>query len=849
MGKENEERRSRERSFDKEYKSRVQQNESNHSDDGHRNSLDLVSTEREKFHEKRERTGRQSFKTERKSKYDRYRYEDDSRSSRSRSRSPSRSRRNRTPERRRRSYSRYRGGRRSRSRSQCRSRRYGTPDRRSRSRSRRYETPDRSRRTYNRDARRSRSPSRHRRADTPDRSQRSYTHDRDVRRSGSRSRHRRDNTRRSRRSYSRDRSQRSRNSRIDCHSDRYQYSSGDDRIEVNENFSSLQNRDDNSNSATDHLIPQKQEPENYSNNSTIDILRSRIQSSLSNSAGEWRNLAVSSTSQTGNVRDSSDEASSKKLTNVESQISTFIHSILSKKKDDANPELTVKSEELGQRMESDLLEENGSKMLVRYNAAPKSNENNSDESVKWSGGMSIDDSIIQKIVSRDTAYNTIHSNFNNNDQVQFNRINDTRIQKIQNSQLSQDAANKNDQEQFTRTNDPRIQKIQNERLLVQQAANMNDQGQFSRINDPRIQKLQNSRLTTQRDSGQIQPYCSLSPHSSIIQMVPNYNETCFPKPSLSANSPIQGQLQSAQVNFFAPSVLTDPRLVHTFQEPAILDQFNRFDSSDTHTFPSKKNLFSCNGHRASVFYEKKPVPMTYGQYKKQLQLSVTDNKATAVKPTSTSKLISDAKEWNFKIPKKTTKGKAEFPETLTTNKNKNKNVLASETMHEQSNMIEYSDSVNATENEDTKQSTGSIDNQLTDENTMKTLKNLMNPQNLLTLVGLMEVLQRSTKEADTNIVATKKDTDSFSTSTDFELADGPTKMKRKPKNELDRLHEDINNMFIRDGVLNANGRRRTRCQSTTYDNSESPKKDIFIVKKQSKFSFIYKFYLVTYSPL
>ncbi|KAG4073927.1 hypothetical protein HA402_014132 [Bradysia odoriphaga] len=97
------------------------------------------------------------------------------------------------------------------------------------------------------------------------------------------------------------------------------------------------------------------------------------------------------------------------------------------------------------------------------------------------------------------------------------------------------------------------------------------------------------------------------------------------------------------------------------------------------------------------------------------------------------------------------------------------------------------------------------------------LKEIVNPQQLLTLLDIMkqmtennslaevkEALKICTSDEDTTAVG-KLDSTTESTG-------NQTKIK---KNELDRLHEDIDNMFIRDGVLNANGRRRTGSRADT----------------------------------
>lgn len=791
-----EERRSTERSSGEENKHQNRTNETNRTDDDNRSALDLVSTVREKCDETTEHSWRSSFETETNRKYKSKRYEDDSRSSRSQSNSPYRNRYD-ASDRGRRSRSHDRSGRRSRSRSQCRSQRYKTPDRsrlnrnrRSRSRSRytsrRRETPDRSWRTHSRNVRRSRSRSRHPRVDTPDRCQSSRTRDR----SRSRSRHRRDDAYRSRRSYSRDRGERSR-------ADRSRYSSGDHRFDGKEKFSSAQNHDDDANGFgemrdTNGTGTERHEPKNYANNSTIDILRSRIQSTLQNSADGWKNYSVSTTRQSGNVCNSSGEISSGKSNSVQSQLSTFIQTILSEKKDDAMTSSTVTSDELGRRIGSNLLKGNGTQMLMRYDAAHKATENNSESSIKSSNAVSIDDSIINQIVSRETSSATTHSNFN-----------------------IDMPTNMNDRMQLSRINDPRLRKSENQRLQAQQAADMNGQVQLSRINDPRIQKIQRQRLQAQRDASQSQPQCSLSP-----LYAPGDSS------SLSAIVPRQGLPHHAHVNFLAPSVLSDPRLAHTFQEPAAPGPFRptkRFISNDQHSFELQQSQSSRNVR--NVYPEINRAPRTYGQYKRLK--SGTVDKATVVKPAPSSKVISNPTGWEFKIPKK------------------EKTELATETtVHEQSSMRESKDRARTTENGRTKQSTDS-----TDENTMKTLKELMNPQHLLTLVGLMEqmtennslakvkeILKKGPTEAN-SFVATDQDVaESLSTSADSELAEAPNRMKKKVKTELDKLHEDINNMFIRDGVLNANGRRRKRSQSNANASGESTLNDSVVdVKRGTSF--------------
>ncbi|XP_037043072.1 uncharacterized protein LOC119079338 isoform X2 [Bradysia coprophila] len=116
--------------------------------------------------------------------------------------------------------------------------------------------------------------------------------------------------------------------------------------------------------------------------------------------------------------------------------------------------------------------------------------------------------------------------------------------------------------------------------------------------------------------------------------------------------------------------------------------------------------------------------------------------------------------------------------------------------------IKFEHTVNTTVNEGSSSSSSQA---------LSALKEIVNPQQLLTLLDIMKQMTENNslaevKEAlkictsDEDATAVKKLDSTLTASTGNQ-----TKIK---KNELDRLHEDINNMFIRDGVLNANGRRR-----------------------------------------
>lgn len=101
---------------------------------------------------------------------------------------------------------------------------------------------------------------------------------------------------------------------------------------------------------------------------------------------------------------------------------------------------------------------------------------------------------------------------------------------------------------------------------------------------------------------------------------------------------------------------------------------------------------------------------------------------------------------------------------------------------------------------------------------MEFLKHLTNPNNLLALINLVgqlsddntftkvkEVLEKA-KETSAN-VSNEDIVEHMSTTTEREKIGMPKTPRKKSKNELEKLNEDIRTMFISDGVLNATGRR------------------------------------------
>lgn len=131
---------------------------------------------------------------------------------------------------------------------------------------------------------------------------------------------------------------------------------------------------------------------------------------------------------------------------------------------------------------------------------------------------------------------------------------------------------------------------------------------------------------------------------------------------------------------------------------------------------------------------------------------------------------------------------------------------------EQSSVVKLEQIVNATVNQE---SSSSSHQALID------LTNRIDPTNLHTLIGLMKQLTENkslaeVKEALTKCIKTDETTtintgdiqpvlEQQLDSTESASNSNRTKVK---KNEADKLREDINNTSIRDGVLNAYGRRR-----------------------------------------
>lgn len=141
-------------------------------------------------------------------------------------------------------------------------------------------------------------------------------------------------------------------------------------------------------------------------------------------------------------------------------------------------------------------------------------------------------------------------------------------------------------------------------------------------------------------------------------------------------------------------------------------------------------------------------------------------------------------------------------------------------------------------------STSTVPENVSTGDNMEFLKHLTNPKNLLTLINLVgqmsddatftklkEVLEEA-KESNAPSVTSEEITENSANSMARGKIDVPKTPRKKSKNELEKLNEDIRTMFISDGVLNATGRRVCALyNNNAADAKEASKKP---VKRQSK---------------
>ncbi|XP_037050206.1 uncharacterized protein LOC119084365 isoform X1 [Bradysia coprophila] len=131
---------------------------------------------------------------------------------------------------------------------------------------------------------------------------------------------------------------------------------------------------------------------------------------------------------------------------------------------------------------------------------------------------------------------------------------------------------------------------------------------------------------------------------------------------------------------------------------------------------------------------------------------------------------------------------------------------------------------------------------------MEFLKHLTNPNNLLALINLVgqmsddatftkvkEVLEKAKESNATPTPVEENQSANLAASTTKDKVDVPKTPRKKSKNELEKLNEDIRTMFISDGVLNATGRRVCALYNNAADAKEAAgAKSNRPVKRQAK---------------
>lgn len=156
----------------------------------------------------------------------------------------------------------------------------------------------------------------------------------------------------------------------------------------------------------------------------------------------------------------------------------------------------------------------------------------------------------------------------------------------------------------------------------------------------------------------------------------------------------------------------------------------------------------------------------------------------------------------------------------------------------------------AAENNVVTSSTSIIPESVSTPDNMEFFKHLTNPNNLLALINIVgqmsddstfakvkEVLEKA-KETNVTPALHEEVVTELATPTTAIPSDKvevPKTPRKKSKNELEKLNEDIRTMFISDGVLNATGRRVCALyNNTAADNAKEAAKTTKPVKRQAK---------------
>lgn len=316
-----------------------------------------------------------------------------------------------------------------------------------------------------------------------------------------------------------------------------------------------------------------------------------------------------------------------------------------------------------------------------------------------------------------------------------------------------------------------------------------NQFHINQIADPRIRKMLNSQTQL--------PSADQAPNTGFENPIPHHG---FPP-----NAP--------------PYMVMMPRAAgpaNMFQMPTV-PRINSFGSFGSQAYGAP--LPPPPPRQSSG---KKSAPITYGEYKRQrLGGAGPNGGGIAVKLPAIRKEIAKPKE--VSVGKTRMK---ELPE-----RRRSDNFIVSP----EPSKIDSSDSqsiVRAMENNVPK-NPSPLGNLVTNQNAIDTFKDLINSHNLRTLVDFMKRVSENnpaaqgegtTAAATTSGVETTAATETTvalaANAIDSATIDGTKKAKKRNKNELDRLHEDIDNMWMRDGVLNARGRRRSgklHAVEPTYD--------------------------------
>lgn len=610
--------------------------------------------------------------------------------------------------------------------------------------------------------------------------------------------------------------------------------------------------------------------------------------------------------------------------------------------------------------------ENSFSFMKTYQQSSKTSERKLEGDIKPKDAISIDDDIIKKLVAQPI---NVNERFNN--KIISPEIQDMNIIK-QALETAKNQENAKNQQRLALKYNPKV-KSRTEQNIPETTIQSHYQPEVSQsnnlqlvcFNDPRVPRARDPRVQAQQDCLRMQAFSPPSTppcinYPPIIQSSSGYKQSPYPNTSNPFStqpthqgaypptiSPQQQHHQQTHSNLISitphgstfnnhrsghpqmspvssSDVSPQPRYQYqapTFQEhnrnsSVVQGIHNKFRPSLNDSVERQKYEQS-RARRSSVYYEKEP--MTYGEYKRSLQPTVSStsekvNKESRVSNVNIStshhdkvyrsgnystpipSVTTKQTGLNFKIPKKTTNETAKLTQTtesydLKDSEDEQSNTRGAKDADDleyeisgnsktvvnsdsetsdirdprvrvqalkkasQSCEIKTKDSAEKQNNVVTS-STSIVPENVSTADNMEFLKHLTNPNNLLALINLVgqmsddttftkvkEVLEKAkgTSALANTSVSNEESIENLSSSMEPEKIDVPKTPRKKTKNELEKLNEDIRTMFISDGVLNATGRRVCALYNTKKSTAaKNPKpmkqaKDDVAIEKKSEF--------------